>query len=305
MIHYPPIPFAISVILTVLGVVSAIWINFANFLAPYLYKTVRLQQKNATLRSSTLEPEAGDELLQKSASELRNLLKNGSITSRELVEAYIKRALYTHPHINALVHTRFDEALQEADEADKRFSAFRRTPGSAEDGLPPLLGIPCSVKENFTVTGCPNTSGLLARKDVLCEADAPVVQRLRAAGAIILGVTNVSELCMWMETYNYVYGLTRNPYDKRRIVGGSSGGEAALVGAGAVPFGVGSDVGGSIRLPAFFNGVFAHKPSPGLIPNTGQHPPADTLVGNKILSTGPICRYAEDLPLFDRSAAWS
>ena len=122
------------------------------------------------------------------------------------------------------------------------------------------------------------------------------VRRLRAAGAIPIGVTNISEACMWLESNNPVYGRSSNPYDPTRIVGGSSGGEGAIVASGASPFGLGSDVGGSIRLPAFFNGVFGHKGSSGLVPNAGQHPAPDE-AGQRLLSTGPLCRRAEDLAL--------
>jgi fatty acid amide hydrolase 2 len=140
----------------------------------------------------------------------------------------------------------------------------------------------------------PNSSGLWSRRDVVSTRDAPAVARLRAAGAIPLGVTNVPELCMWLETDNRVYGRTKNPYDRRRIAGGSSGGEGAIVAAGGSPFGLGSDIGGSIRMPAFFNGVFGHKPTGGLIPNSGQFPIAegDAL---RYLTTGPLARRAEDL----------
>jgi fatty acid amide hydrolase 2 len=120
------------------------------------------------------------------------------------------------------------------------------------------------------------------------------VARLRAAGAIPLGVTNVSELCMWMESINKVYGRSNNPYDPARTVGGSSGGEGAVIGAGGSPFGLGADIGGSIRMPAFFNGVFGHKPTGHLVDNGGQYPlPADPAMG--YIVTGPLARRAEDL----------
>jgi fatty acid amide hydrolase 2 len=120
------------------------------------------------------------------------------------------------------------------------------------------------------------------------------VERLRRAGAIPLGVTNTSELCMWMESYNKVYGRTNNPYDLRRIVGGSSGGEAAIIAAGGSPFGLGSDIGGSIRMPAFFNGIFGHKPTGGMVPGTGQFPISEN-EALRYLTTGPLARRAEDL----------
>ena len=148
------------------------------------------------------------------------------------------------------------------------------------------------------MSGMPQTAGLVARRGHLAPEDAPTVARLRAAGAIPVGTTNTSELCMWLESNNQVYGRTSNPYDARRIVGGSSGGEGAIIGAGGSPFGLGSDVGGSIRMPAFFNGVFGHKPSSGLVPNTGQFPsPSGAREGRRYLVTGPLARSARDLPL--------
>nr|XP_009930569.1 PREDICTED: fatty-acid amide hydrolase 2 [Opisthocomus hoazin] len=137
----------------------------------------------------------------------------------------------------------------------------------------------------------PNTSGLVNRRNVIATSDATVVSRLKQAGAIPLGVTNCSELCMWFESSNRVYGRTNTPYDLQRIVGGSSGG---FLGAACSVIGVGSDIGGSIRMPAFFNGVFGHKPTTGVVPNDGQFPNARG-VRTSFLCTGPMCRYAEDL----------
>lgn len=184
--------------------------------------------------------------------------------------------------LNAMVAERREKALLESSRSD------------AMGGEQPFRGVPCTIKECFALTGMPQTSGLLRRKGILADHNATAVQRYLDAGAIPLGVTNTSELCMWMESDNLVYGRSNNPYDLGRTVGGSSGGEAAIVGAGAAPFGLGSDIGGSIRMPAFFNGVFGHKPSGGLVPGTGQHPIAEGKA-LRYLSTGPICRKAEDL----------
>ena len=120
------------------------------------------------------------------------------------------------------------------------------------------------------------------------------MQRLIEAGAIPLGVTNTSELTLWIESSNNLYGRTSNPYDPTRTAGGSSGGEGAAVGCGGSPFGVGADIGGSIRIPALFCGVFGHKPSSGLVPNTGMYPPTPGEAG-RMLGTGVIARRAEDL----------
>ena len=226
-------------------------------------------------------------LLTLSGSALARKIREGELSSFDAVHAHIDRAREVHPVLNAIVCNRFDEALQEAKSADDRLRA-------GDTPLPPFFGVPCSIKEAFALTGMPNTGGLVARAGIPATRDATAVSRLRAAGAIPIGVTNISELCMWMESDNRVYGRTNNPYDPKRTVGGSSGGEGALIGAGASPFGLGSDVGGSIRMPAFFNGIFGHKPTGALVPNTGQFPVA-TGAGLRYLTTGPMCRKAEDL----------
>lgn len=236
------------------------------------------------------------DLLTRSATELAELIRRREITSRDVVEAHIARVREVNPVINAVVADRFEAARREADAADAALD--QRPP----ETLPPLHGVPCTIKECFRLEGMPNTSGLVARKGIVADGDATAVARLRRAGAIPLGVTNVSELCMWYESSNRVYGRTNNPYDPRRIVGGSSGGEGAIVAAGGSPFGLGSDVGGSIRMPAFFNGVFGHKPTGGLVPGTGQYPATEG-DGRRYLTTGPLARRAGDLPLLVRLMA--
>lgn len=223
-----------------------------------------------------------------SGTALARMIRERRISSREVVEAHIDRIRLANPTLNAMVAERFDEARAEADAADAR---VRREPA---ESLPPFLGVPCSIKECFALAGMPQTAGLVSRRGFRATADATAVARLRRAGAIPLGVTNVSELCMWMESDNRVYGRTNNPYDPSRTVGGSSGGEAAIVAAGGAAFGLGSDIGGSIRMPAFFNGVFGHKPTGGLVPGSGQFPNAEG-AARRYLTTGPICRRAEDL----------
>ena len=227
-------------------------------------------------------------LLTCSATKLARMIREGEATSLEIVEAHIERVRAVNPVLNAVVAERFDAARQEARAADAKVRA------AAPSDLPPFHGVPCTIKECFAFAGMPNTSGLVARKGTVADRDATAVARLRAAGAIPLGVTNLSELCMWMESHNRVYGRTNNPYDPSRIVGGSSGGEGAIVGAGGSPFGLGSVVGGSIRMPAFFNGVFGHKSTGGLVPATGQFPTAHG-EALRYLTTGPLCRRAEDL----------
>lgn len=231
-----------------------------------------------------------DPLCTLSATRLAALIRGRRVSATEVVDAHIRHIQRVNPAINALVADRFAAARAEAREADERVAAA----GADVVSLPPLLGVPCSIKESFALRGMPQTSGLVARRGVSPAQDAVTVTRLRQAGAIPLGVTNLSELCMWIESNNRVYGRTGNPYDPRRTCGGSSGGEGALIGAGGTPFGLGADIGGSIRLPAFFNGVFGHKPSGGLVPNSGQHPlPAAGAM--RYICTGPLCRRAEDL----------
>lgn len=227
------------------------------------------------------------DLLTASAVQLAARIRAREISSRAVVDAHISRIEKVNPALNALAEGRFEQARAEADACDARLRA-------GEVDLPPLFGVPCTIKESFGLTGMPNTAGLVPRKGIRSEQDATVVARVRAAGAIPLGVSNVSELCMWMESFNNVYGRTNNPYNQARTVGGSSGGEGALIASGSSPFGIGSDIGGSIRMPAFFNGIFGHKPSAGLVPNSGQYPfpKGDAL---RYLTTGPLARKAEDL----------
>ena len=220
-------------------------------------------------------------LIELSGLELAKLIKKRKVSSNEIVIEHIQQVKKVNPALNAMVADRFDKALNESK---------KHRPVSSQV----YSGVPCSIKECFAVEGMPQSSGLFSRKDYRSDRNATAVSRYKKAGAIILGVTNTSELCMWMESNNKVYGRTSNPYDLKRTVGGSSGGEAAISAAGGAPFGLGSDIGGSIRMPAFFNGIFGHKPSSKVVPNSGQYPVAKGLAG-RYLTTGPLCRKAEDL----------
>jgi fatty acid amide hydrolase 2 len=229
-----------------------------------------------------------DSLLRKSGSELARLIREGKFSALEVVERHIERIEQVNPRLNAVVRERFDAARQEAVEADTLADM-----APAAD-LPPLHGVPCTIKESCALRGMPNSSGLVSRAGIVSEKDAPPVARLRAAGAIPLGVTNTSEITAWPGAENRVYGRTGNAYDPDCQSGGSSGGEGAIVGAGGSPFGLGTDIGGSIRIPAFANGVFGHKPSAGLVPGTGQYPTYDGRL-QRFNTTGPLARRAEDL----------
>jgi fatty acid amide hydrolase 2 len=228
-------------------------------------------------------------LTERSALELARAIRRRELTAIEVVEAHIDLHQRMAKRVNALAAERFELARAEATAADE---LVRDAAPEAE--LPPLLGVPFTVKESIALTGMPQSAGLLARQHHLAPRSAPAVQRLLDAGAIALGVTNTSELTLWIESSNLLYGRTNNPFDPTRTAGGSSGGEGAAVGSGGSPFGLGSDVGGSIRVPALFCGVFGHKPSCGLVPNTGMYPPTPGTAG-RLLGVGPLARRAEDL----------
>ena len=226
---------------------------------------------------------------ERSATSLARSIRVGEISAREVVDAHLALLEQVNPRINAVVVPRFEQAREQASAADARIAR-----AGTDEELPPLLGVPCTIKESIAVAGMPNCAGLVARRDVRAEKTAPTAQRLLDAGAILVGLTNTSELTMWIESHNHVYGRTHNAYDRRRIAGGSSGGEGAVVGSGGVPIGLGSDIGGSIRLPAFFNGVFGHKATAGLVPNSGQFPVTRGESG-RLLGVGPLARRGEDL----------
>ncbi|XP_053329754.1 fatty-acid amide hydrolase 2 isoform X2 [Spea bombifrons] len=234
-----------------------------------------------------------DPLLLTSATELARRIRHGQLRSTVLVQSFIFRIQQVNPVLNAMVCDRFAEALNEARIVDDLVSSGTMDNETLRDKYP-LLGIPFTVKEAFALKGMPQSSGLLSRRLVRSQTDAAVVSRLKRAGAIPLGVTNCSELCMWYESSNKVYGRTRNPYNPQHIVGGSSGGEGCILAASGSVIGVGSDIGGSIRMPAFFNGIYGHKPTTGVVPNEGQFPNAYGC-RSEFLCTGPMCRYAIDL----------
>ena len=229
-------------------------------------------------------------LTERSGLELAAAIRSRRVTAREVVGAHVERLREIGPRLNPIAAPRFEAALAEAEAADARVAS-----AAAGEELPPYFGVPCTIKEAIAVEGMPNCTGLDARRHHRATETAPVAERLLASGAILLGVTNTSELCMWPETGNRVYGRTRNPYDPRRTAGGSSGGEGAAIGSGGAPIGLGSDVGGSIRMPSFFCGIFGHKPTPGLVPNALSYPEPDGSAAERLLCTGPMARRAEDL----------
>ncbi|MCZ4500319.1 MAG: hypothetical protein JWQ74_2874, partial [Marmoricola sp.] len=222
-----------------------------------------------------------------SATELAAAIRAQEISSVEVVEAHIA-VLEGSRWTNALAVERFGPARAEAAAADARIAS------SPPDSLPPLLGVPATVKELIAVAGMPHTGGFPHRRAFREPDDAPVVARLRAAGAVVVGLGNSPGPYFWIETNNKLYGRTNNAYDRRRTSGGSSGGDGAMVASGGVPIALGSDMGGSIRIPAFFNGIFGHLPSRGLVPITGHFPiPLGDV--RRTLFLGPLARRSEDL----------
>jgi amidase len=221
-----------------------------------------------------------------SACEIADQVRTRHLSPVEVVAAHLARIERINPKINAFVHVDAEAALKHAREAE---SAVTRG-----DKLGPLHGVPISIKSSIEVAGLPWEAGTKLRAGTVGSADAPLVQRLRNAGAIVLGVTNAPELLMAWETDNLLYGRTNNPWDLSRTAGGSSGGEAAAIASGCSAGGVGSDGGGSIRVPAHFCGICGLKPTPGRIPATGHFPQS---VGPFALLgvVGPMSRSMSDL----------
>ncbi|XP_064628283.1 fatty-acid amide hydrolase 2-A-like isoform X2 [Lineus longissimus] len=240
-------------------------------------------------------PPISNDILLENATTLAAKIRKRKLKSVDVVQAYIDRIKKVNPLVNAVVGDRFHDALQQAAEVDTILDSGN-IPERYSEERAPILGVPFTSKDAFAIKGFPNCSGVHARRNFHATKDAPVVTNLKDAGGIPLCVTNVSELCMWMESSNYAYGQTKNPYDTTRTVGGSSGGEGCLIAAGGSLFGIGSDIGGSIRMPAFFNGVFGHKPTSGLVSLEGSYPPAEGMETFYEVC-GPICRYSIDLAL--------
>uniref|UniRef100_A0A182IVS1 Uncharacterized protein n=1 Tax=Anopheles atroparvus TaxID=41427 RepID=A0A182IVS1_ANOAO len=244
-------------------------------------------------KRTTPFPEIRNDMLNIPAVDLAERIRNKELRSEDVVRAYIERIREVNPLINAVVEERFEAAIEEARKAD---ALIRDTQPLWLIKNYPLLGVPFTVKESCGLRGAPLTGGSLARKDRRATADGESVALLRAAGCIPLLVSNTPEYCLNWESYNHITGRTLNPYDSRRTAGGSSGGEGALIGAGASLFGVGSDVAGSIRVPAHFNGIFGHKPTAGAISIHGHFPMSTDEKFARLLTVGPMARYAKDLP---------
>ena len=224
-----------------------------------------------------------------SATELAKLLEKREISSVELVRSHLDRIDAVDGKLRAFTTVFRERALAEAERADEV-----RGKGEAKG---PLFGLPVSVKECFDIEGAPTTIGVPAKRSHRATSDAAIVKLLRDAGAIVLGRTNVSQFMLFVESRNPVYGQTANPHSHDHTPGGSSGGEGAAIAAGMSPLGVGTDIGGSIRVPAHFSGIAGLKPSLDRLPMRGC---ATALPGQEAVRAqlGPMARTVADLELF-------
>ncbi len=216
------------------------------------------------------------------------MIARGDISASEAVEAHIERIERVNPALNAVVVKRYDAARAEAKQADER-----RASGAV---LGPLHGVPITIKEALDLVDTPSTFGLPSRASVLARQDDLYVARMRKAGAIILGKTNVAQLLYYIESDNPVYGRTNNPWNHDRSPGGSSGGLAAIIAAGGSPMGLATDIGGSIRVPATFCGIAGLKPTAGRTPDAGRY--SEPLGERAIVSqVGVLARQVADVGL--------
>jgi amidase len=225
-----------------------------------------------------------DDLWRKSALELAALIRSRDVSSREVVQAHLDRIEQVDGDVNAIAVTLAGTALAAADEAD-------RVQGSGV-----FHGVPFTIKENIDCTGSATTQGVPALADAIPPLDAPIVARMKAAGAIPLARTNLPEFGLRISTDNPLRGRTNNPWDPDRTAGGSSGGEGVALATGMSPIGLGNDIGGSVRNPAFCCGISSLKPTPGRLPMASSIPPVDPVIASQLMSTdGPMARRIADL----------
>ena len=229
-----------------------------------------------------------DKIIYLSAGALARAIRTKQVSSEEVVNAHLKRIRAVNPKLNAVVQEIADAAREQARAVD---AALARG-----ELMGPLHGVPMTIKDTLDTAGVISTAGTQGRAAFVPREDATAVARMRSAGAILLGKTNVPEFALAPETDNLVYGRTNNPYDLSRSPGGSSGGEASIIAAGGSPLGLGSDCGGSIRAPAHFCGIAGMKPTAGRVPRTGHFPPVAGLT-NRLWHVGPLSRFVEDLIL--------
>ena len=222
------------------------------------------------------------------AGEMARMIRAGEASSAELTDYFIERIERFDGDINAVVVRDFDRAREAARDADERLARG--------DATGPLHGVPMTIKESYDITGLPTTWGIPMFKDNIAASDSESVRSYKGAGAVFLGKTNVPLNLADFQSYNDIYGTTRNPWDPSRTPGGSSGGAAAALAAGLTGLESGSDIGGSIRNPAHYCGVYGHKPTWGIVPPQGHALP-NMVAGPDIAVCGPLARSAEDLAL--------
>jgi amidase len=227
-------------------------------------------------------------LSERSALETAAAIRSGETTALLECEAAIARIEARDGPINAVVVRDFDRARHQAAEMDRRLAA---------GDTAPLLGVPMTIKESYDIAGLPTTWGFEAHRNHIAQKDAVAVQRLKAAGAVLLGKTNVPVSLADLQSVNPIYGRTNNPHDHGRVPGGSSGGSAAALASGMVPLEYGSDIGGSIRVPAHFCGVWGHKATFGVLPTEGHFFPGTDGARVVLSVIGPMARDGADLAL--------
>lgn len=227
-------------------------------------------------------------MTERSAIQTAKAIATGETSARAEAEAAIARIEAKDGAINAVVVRDFDRALAAADEADRAVAAGERRP---------LLGVPMTVKESYNLAGLPTTWGFEAHRDFIADEDAVAVKRLKAAGAVMLGKTNVPVALADLQSFNPIYGRTNHPTDPAVTCGGSSGGAAAALASGMVPLEIGSDIGGSIRVPSHFCGVWGHKPTYGVLSMDGHYFPGTKGARTVLSVIGPMARDGADLAL--------
>ncbi|HWE95107.1 MAG TPA: amidase [Tepidisphaeraceae bacterium] len=222
------------------------------------------------------------------AADMLRALRHGRVSSAELLAMHLRRIERYDAALNSVVVKDFERARRDADAADAK---------RARGEEAPLLGLPVTVKESVDVEGLPSTAGVSERRGHRAAADARTVARLRSAGAVVVGKTNVCVYLADFQADNPIYGRTNSPWDPKLTPGGSSGGSATLA-AGLIPLDLGSDLGGSIRIPAAFCGLWGHKPSEGAVPNSGHFPGSELPNAAAALAVqGPHARSATDVEL--------
>ena len=277
-----------------LSTIASIWIiihNIIDWIINVIFGLI-YQSKEKSI------PAVKNPILLKSASALAEAIRKRELTSVAVVKAFAERIQEVNGILNAVVDDRIESAIREAEDIDKLLDSGAVSEKEARLTRP-FLGVPFTTKESTSCKGMNFSMGMVARRGLKGQTDADVVKLLKDAGGILIAVTNVPELNLWCETRCIVYGQTCNPYNTTRTVGGSSGGEAAIITSCGSPFGIGTDIGGSIRMPAFYGGIFGHKPTTGLTSIKGISFRTG-LETHSMVCCGPMCKYAEDLDPFLR-----